>query len=404
MKKIFRSFFAIAATVAALASCVKDFDQTVASGNEKVINFIASQPQTRAAFTLPTGDSYPVLWSAQDTAIKLTVNYSNSLITAKGTPAADGKTNRFSATISSGAATSNIIAISPAKAFVGVSGNIKLSIDFPASQTPLDNSVDENAMVLVAKTGELSVIPDSIQLQFNHLAAYCKFSLANLNLGDKEIQGISFTSNKEWAGRWYYFPETDSLATYSATKNISIITNKTSDIWFSCVPVDLSGESIDLVVATDNGTFTKTITFPADRKLQAGKIHRFSVDMSDATFTAPAVFKLVTSASDLKAGDKVIIAAKDYNFAMSTLQQNSNRSQAAVSKADSSIVSPAADVEIFTLRTGTKTNTFGFQCKSSNKYIFAASSSSNHLKSQDALDDNASFSIVISSTGTSITA
>ena len=41
---------------------------------------------------------------------------------------------------------------------------------------------------------------------------------------------------------------------------------------------------------------------------------------------------IVTDAGKLKAGDEIVIVAKDYNFALSTTQNSNNRGQASVTK------------------------------------------------------------------------
>ena len=104
---------------------------------------------------------------------------------------------------------------------------------------------------------------------------------------------------------------------------------------------------------------------------------------------------LVTDASTLAAGDKIIIVAKDANFAMSTTQNNNNRAQAAVTKSGNTLTF-TSEVQEITLEAGTKTGTFAFNVGSS-KYLYAASSSSNHLKT-GSKNDNASWKIEIANT------
>ena len=103
---------------------------------------------------------------------------------------------------------------------------------------------------------------------------------------------------------------------------------------------------------------------------------------------------LVTDASTLKAGDQIIIVAKDYDFALSNVQNNNNRGQTSYEKGEE----PDSSVQILTLVTGTKDNTFGLY--TGETYLYAASSSSNYLKTQSTLDDNASWEITISADGT----
>lgn len=115
----------------------------------------------------------------------------------------------------------------------------------------------------------------------------------------------------------------------------------------------------------------------------------------------PEGYTLVTNASDLKVGDKIVIVAQDTNFAMSTDQKSNNRGQAAVEKSEN-VVTFGNDVQVFTLEAGTTTGTFAFNTGSG--YLYAASSSNNYLRTQASIDENASWKIVVSTDGTSITA
>ena len=105
----------------------------------------------------------------------------------------------------------------------------------------------------------------------------------------------------------------------------------------------------------------------------------------------------VTDASTLQVGDKVVIVAKDYNYAMSKIQNNNNRGQQAITK-NGDEVSWVSGVQEFTLEAGTKSGTLAFYTGSG--YLYAASSSSNNLKTQTENNDNGSWAISIASDGT----
>ena len=109
------------------------------------------------------------------------------------------------------------------------------------------------------------------------------------------------------------------------------------------------------------------------------------------------VWTKVTSASDLNVGDKVVIVANDYNYAISKTQNSNNRSQAAVTKSGNE-VSWTSGVQEFELKAGTKNNTFAFYTGSG--YLYAASSSSNYLRTQTTNNDNGSWAITIAANGT----
>lgn len=117
-----------------------------------------------------------------------------------------------------------------------------------------------------------------------------------------------------------------------------------------------------------------------------------------AVFSVQAqVWTKVTSASDLNVGDKVVIVAKDYNYAMSKEQKSSNRGAQAVTK-NGNDVSWVSGVQEFELKAGKESGTFAFYTGSG--YLYAASSSSNNLKTETTLSANSSWKIEIAPNGT----
>ena len=105
---------------------------------------------------------------------------------------------------------------------------------------------------------------------------------------------------------------------------------------------------------------------------------------------------LVTDASDLVAGDQIVVAASEANVALSTNQKSNNRGQVDITKNGLSLVIND-DVQVITLEAGTKTGTYAFNV--GNGYLYAASSSSNHLKTETTLSDNSSWAITITDEG-----
>ena len=117
---------------------------------------------------------------------------------------------------------------------------------------------------------------------------------------------------------------------------------------------------------------------------------------------AGGTWTLVTDAGELAAGDKVVIVAKDYDYAMSTTQNSNNRGQAAVSKSGNSLTFTSS-VQEFTLEEGAIDGSFAFNAGDAG-YICAASSGSNYLRTKTSKDANASWKIEISNGNTTITA
>ncbi len=110
-------------------------------------------------------------------------------------------------------------------------------------------------------------------------------------------------------------------------------------------------------------------------------------------------YTLVTNVSDLKANDKVIIVNTEAGKAMGQ-QNNNNRAATEVNFDDdnNAIVPSNSDIQVFTL----EGNSNGWYFNTGSGYIYAASNSSNHLKTQNGKDDNAKAVITITSDGTSV--
>ena len=119
-----------------------------------------------------------------------------------------------------------------------------------------------------------------------------------------------------------------------------------------------------------------------------------------AVFSVQAqVWTMVTNASDLKVGDKIVIVAKDYNYAISTEQKSNNRGASIVTKNADGTLTLGSTTQEITLEAGKVSDTFAFSTGAAG-YLYAASSGSNYLKTKTTLDNNGSWAITIASNGT----
>ena len=114
----------------------------------------------------------------------------------------------------------------------------------------------------------------------------------------------------------------------------------------------------------------------------------FAADSASAT--------LVTNVADLAIGDKVVVVAKDYDYALGTTQNSNNRASAAVTK-NGDTVTFDDTVQVITLEAGIKDGTFALNTGSG--YLYAASSSKNYLRTEATLTANSSWSIEINNDG-----
>lgn len=393
--KLYKSIFAIALVASAFASCQK-IEEDNSVNTTKTVSFTATTLETKTAFGEPDGTRYPTLWTANDEKVKVSLNYASAK-DAEVTPATDFKTANFSVEIEDDKTNAyTFYSVSPASAAIAINSNYKSwNLEVPSAQKPTETSVDEKAQILIAQTEEFSEFPTSVKMNYSHFTAYGKMSLLNLELGDATINSISLTASKNWAGRWYYYIESGKVDAQSGSSaTITLETNATENIWFACAPVDLSGETLKVTVNTTNGPLVKEIALPANTKFESGVINKFAVDMTGIGFEESKVYSLVTDLSSLTADSEVIIVAADANVAMSTAQNTNNRGQASVTKSDKTITDPGEDVQVFTLKKGSKDNTIAFY--TGEAYIYAASSDNNWLRTQSDLDANASFTVELS--------
>ena len=101
-------------------------------------------------------------------------------------------------------------------------------------------------------------------------------------------------------------------------------------------------------------------------------------------------YVLVTDASTLAAGDKIILVGvtDDGAYAMSTTQNSNNRAANAVTIEDNGCIIPSSAIQKITLEDG-------FYFNVGNGYLYAASAGSNWLRTEAEADDNARATIDI---------
>lgn len=114
-------------------------------------------------------------------------------------------------------------------------------------------------------------------------------------------------------------------------------------------------------------------------------------------------FKLVNNVNDLKIGDNIIIVGEEKGnyFSLSKTQNKNNRGIVPVLKTGD-IITQVEEMEVINLVKGNLDDTFAL--KVIDGYLYAGSDSANHLKTQQNIDNNASWKIDINGGVTSIIA
>lgn len=424
MKKYLSLLCSAAIIALSLSGCAKNDtpDEDVQGvGVEKTVNFNANSPSTKSYFGEKTDSGYPTVWTS-NTKVSVSVNYATGKA-ATVNPKGSGNTATFDVELTQPTADEFVFyALSPSSSAVSYSStNKSIQVDFPASQSPTKGSVDEASHIMFAQSETFTEWPtETVDLKFAHLAAYGKFTLNNFRedgtAGKVKINSVDIESDSLIAGRFYFYPETKH---FKANPGTNIITVKSDNIeyehnnrditfWFAVRPVDLSGSNMKITLNTTDGVFVKTFTFPKSAgNFQSGKVGTFEINMDGINPQEEEVYTLVTDYSVLKEDAKVIIAAAEADYAISTTQNGNNRAGAAVNKSienDVSVIkNPSSAVQIFVLEQGTLENTLAFNCENGDQaglYIGSPGLSGNYMRSftgdsQEFTKGNCSFTVIL---------
>ena len=410
-----KSILFFAAAAALLSACNKN----VPESNICTVDFVASEIGTKTEFDTPSGNKYPVLWREGD-KVDVTLNLANTS-SVEVTPSADRKSATFKYTFTSEASNTFVIYYPAGSVKSFNTTNQTLNVEIPAAQTSTAIGPDPAAQMLVYVSDEMSKdeIPAQLSAKFVHMTAYGHLKFSNVNLGDATVTGVNISASTNFIGRYFFWNNHNAgdakigewsggdVSPNAVGSAIAISTTTLDDVWFSAAPVDLSGQTLKIVVATDKGTLSKEITLPANSKLTSGKIAKMTIDMTGITMESPKVYAPITNANNLAVDDIVIIGARDYDVAIGTTQNGNNRAAAGVSKdGNGAITNPGDGVQIFKVEAGTVNGTFAFKCVNGDKkdnYIYAAGNTSkNYLRSTTTKGDTSSWAITITDEGNSV--
>ncbi len=156
-------------------------------------------------------------------------------------------------------------------------------------------------------------------------------------------------------------------------------------------------------VAYTTNAMEATLTFEANDGAPRQAVVTFTDTYASASVTVVQsadttkgnTWELVTDASTLEANDQVIIAAKDYDVAMSTTISSDRRSAVAVTKLGNYYITPTADVQTLVLANGSSEGTFAFYDAVNKGFLLLNKTSSYYLKNQAYVNADTSFAISI---------
>lgn len=374
----------------------------------RLVHFQAAQTDTRARFGDLEDGAYPTLWTSNDTEVKLSLNF-GTVQAAGVVKSDDSRTASFSAEMDfSGLdAPFTFYSVSPASAAEALSPSREAwKVRIPCEQTPPDGSADEAGIILAASSIPLLEAPsgtDVVDLHFDHLTAYGRLSFSNLALDGATVEAVELTATTPFVGDWYWeCGDGHAMTDCGASSTLTLRTRRTSDIWFACAPVDMSGEVMTVSVITNLGVYEKMVQFPENRRFEAGRSAVFTVDMATADFTpggsADGSFLLVTDASALAAGDEVLIVYSAGSKALGGTHSSGNYREPVDVSIDNGTIATAGGATVLTLETGTASGTWAFR-DGSNYLTSPSSGTNNYLLNSGSVTDNSSWSVTIGGNG-----
>ena len=179
-----------------------------------------------------------------------------------------------------------------------------------------------------------------------------------------------------------------TITTENTTASLTASIDNTTDYAVSAI----TGDKVTVTYQPQSaGTHSAVLT------VKAGEEATATVNLTGKAVQAlEGTWILVTDASSLKAGDEVIIAAKEYNVALGKKQNNNNRGEVAITKNDNTITA-TSEAQVLTLQAGATEGTLALYTGTG--YLYAASSSENQLKTEETLSANSSWTIEVAADG-----
>lgn len=396
MKKI---MILAAFAAAVFTSCVKD--PASLQTQTQTVYFNAGAASTKAYFDTPTGNTYPVLWSDEDTDVALSVNLGD-IKKVSTEISTDHKTAKFSYETPA-AASYQFVVVNPYYALRSVNSSAKtIRVEIPSGQECTNTSPDRMAIVMSGLSDPITTLPGTVDIEMNHISAYLHLTFSNVDLQGATVQSVNIVSAKKLAGRFYQKADKSLEADDDVMfGTVGVKTHSLDNVWAGVFPADLSNQTIGVQIVTDQGTFSKGIQFGNGHAMESGKIYKIAVDMTGVSPVPPVEYVKVTDPSQLYAGDKVIVVAETSDIALSTVQNGNNRSGAGVSRSDdgSKLYNPSSAIEILNLEDGHKPGLWALKATSaaSPGYLYAADTNNknNYLRTKDNVDASASWNIAI---------
>ena len=256
-------------------------------------------------------------------------------------------------------------------------------------------------------------------IAMKNLTSVLEFEVTN-SLDDAiTVQQISFTAPENITGTYYInFVDMENVvftgsgdnyvsktATLTVNNGTAIAKGESAKFYLAVKPFTAAAGStlsvsVAATVGSDSGAHTKDLALSSDVTFSAGKIKTVKVDYNTPIKSAEDIewvnnaYNLVPSTGALSIGDKVIFVSAKHNKAMGAQGGNNRPGVDVVKNSENNTVAFDTKTSIFTVASGNVANSFAFKT-TEGKYIYAASSESNHLKEEATLSANSSWDVNI---------
>ena len=256
-----------------LFSCNKE--NVTPSESTQTITFTALTPDTKTHFGEKADTAYPTLWTGNE---QVAVSYNGGAKTTASV-SGSGKSASISAetVVDRNAAEHKFMLASPAAAITSFDKSGDFYFTIPSVQTPGEGTCDEAAQIIYATAScTAEQLNSNISLTFKHLTAYGNMSVVLPEGAGKVKQIELLTAATGLTGSYGY----GSLGLKEDVKKdeLTILTDKTTGIFFACAPADLNGENLVVTVTTDKGVYEKDIDLTGKNlSFKAGKVSKFTV-------------------------------------------------------------------------------------------------------------------------------
>ena len=349
-------------------------------------DFIASLGNDADTRTSLSGSN--VLWDASGESIDI-INQNGTIYTAGQTGVSDDRrTASFAGEVPE---SGNLYAVYPSGFCSGWSDGL-IDVTLPSVQTPVADGFATHSSPTVAEIGSGGKLDMRNVCGMVGITVNCS-NISSVCFSAKESNGGSLTG----AAR---LQVTDGIPVVASASNgtgqveLKGSIQSGAQYWALVYPGTYTG--LKMVFTDANGrtaTFTKDATFTVNRS-KARRISAFTITETDWDDYQPAdgPFTLVTSPSELKSGDQVLIVYTDGKKALGALNSSGNfRDPVDITISGNTISSPG-NATVLSLETGTSSGTWAF--KDGTNYL-ASVSSGNYLKNSPDKTDNASWGVSI---------